>query len=579
MYGPHISVLCLNAYLIPPIISWNPYLWAPFWSCKRPQARAEQIGRLAAQFDVVCLQEVWGTNLVGLNSTVLPTHNILPDTQSGSGIPWLGELIDPVRLYTRKTGGLWFAWRLSKCSLLRTERQLFGSDSRVPFSNQNVTVVELDVSNVFRGKRLVLIGTHFSVLGQKPRSHNLDELSRFCKEVVWKQYLHWLARQLAGTAGASGGPNAPPSLVADTAVLLLGDFNLDPIKCPKDYRKLCTLGGCAELRDLFIKENNPNYAAQYTHVSQEGRQEIKRKDGSIQFTGNSLFPWPFQGRVDYMFAVDSLYLKPDEVLSLVDRFPPEEVVGPDFEELDIPILKDGGLVISFDKISCLGMDIVAQRYGEELSDHWPLSARLCLGRPKIRPEALPCPRKEQLLRGDSLCIDSSYAGASQADLIHSLQAERQLPANQLAGWRQSKAPAFLKPSQEVLRLRQQREERRQAAAEAAVAAAQTAAAQTAAAQTAAARAAAAEAAAAAEWERQQQKAQAEMLGRQEEAAQPEGDYSGEAEAYGEEALHEPQPGGPPSQFLQGQRAERKGLPLAAQRADAAMKARRKPLRM
>lgn len=44
-YGPHLSVLCLNAFLIPPSISWNPYLWAPFWSCRRPRQRAEEVRR------------------------------------------------------------------------------------------------------------------------------------------------------------------------------------------------------------------------------------------------------------------------------------------------------------------------------------------------------------------------------------------------------------------------------------------------------------------------------------------------------------------------------------------------------
>lgn len=226
---------------------------------------------------------------------VLPTHSILPETQSGSNLGWIGEIIDPIRLYTRKTGGLWFAWRMAKAKFLGMQRQLFDSASRVPFSNQNVTVVELDISSTFPGKRLVLIGTHFSVLGKKPRSHNLDELKVFCKQLAWKQYLHWLARQLSGTAGASGGANAPPSFIADTAVLLLGDFNLDATRCPRDYKKLSTLGGCAEMRDLFAKENNPNYAAQYTEMSQEGRQEIRRSDGTIKYKGNSLFPWPFQG--------------------------------------------------------------------------------------------------------------------------------------------------------------------------------------------------------------------------------------------------------------------------------------------
>ncbi|KAL8269873.1 hypothetical protein Esti_006205 [Eimeria stiedai] len=561
LYGPHLSVLCLNAYLIPPLVSWNPYLWAPFWSCKRPQERAEQIGRLAAQYDIVCLQEVWGTNLGGLNAMVLPTHSILPETQSGSRLGWLGELVDPVRLYTRRTGGLWFAWRMTKASFVNMHRRLFDPDSRVPFSNQNVTVVELDVSQTFPGKRLVLIGTHFSVLGRKPRSRNLEDLKAFCKQLVWKQYLHWLARQLSGTAGASGGPNAPPSFIADTAVLLLGDFNMDPDKCPRDYGKLCTLGGCAELRDLFAKQNNPNYAAQFTQMSQEGRVELKQPDGSVKYSGNSLFPWPFKGRVDYMFAVDSIYLRPDEVLSLVEQFPPEEVVAPEFEELDIPILKEGGLVVSFDKITCLGMDIVAQRYGEELSDHWPLSARICIGPPKVKLERLPCPRKEQLLRGASLCLDSSYGGASRAGQpVASLEAERQLASNQRAGWRQRKAPSALELSPEVKMLRQQREERRRAAAAAAAAAAE-----------------------AAELELQQQQQ------RHIEEASEEGGVEylevGDSEPQLHEELAEQTPeGGPEPEPTEETGASpregmKKMLPLAAQRAQAALQARQRPKRL
>lgn len=559
LYGPHLSVLCLNAYLIPPSISWNPYLWAPFWSCKRPKERAEQIGRLAAQYDIVCLQEVWGTNLGGLNSMVLPTHSILPETQSGSRLGWVGEIIDPVRLYTRETGGLWFAWRMAKARFLGMQRHLFDSETRVPFSNQNITAVELDVSNTFPGKRLLVVGTHFSVLGKRPRNHNIEELKAFCKQLVWKQYLHWLARQLSGTAGIRADANAAPSFVADTAFLLLGDFNLDPDKCPRDYKKLVTLDGCAEMRDLFVKKNNPNYSVQYTTVSQEGRKETIRSDGSIKYSGNSLFPWPFKGRVDYIFAVDSVYLKPDEVLSLVEELPPEDVVAPEFEELDIPILKDGGLVVSFDKITCLGMDIIAQRYGQELSDHWPLSARICLGRPAVRPEDLPLPRKEQLQRGASLCIDSSYAGASKSKQgVASLEAERELAANQLAGWRQGMAPDKLEKSQEVIQRQMKREDRKRAAAEAAAAAAELA-------------------------ELELQQAQDDQYAEYHDVDYYDQNVYDEPDPYGqpveeeqpaEEVIQEPEVPPTPEEPKAP-----KSLPLAALRAQQVMQAKRNPLRM
>lgn len=257
-----------------------------------------QVGRLASQFDIVCLQEVFGTNLGGLNSWVLPSHSILPETQSASKYRWLSELVDPVRLYANRTGGMWFAWRVTKSSFVRTERQLFESDSSVPFSNQGITMVELDVSKTFAGKRLVVFGTHFSVLGNNPRKKNLEALEAFVKEHIWKQYLYWLSRQVTGSAGASGGPDAPPSFLADCGMLLLGDFNLDPKRCPQSYRRLCTLGGSAELRDLFLPENNPNYDVQYTQVTQEGKVEKMKRDGTLKRSGNSLFPWEFRGTED-----------------------------------------------------------------------------------------------------------------------------------------------------------------------------------------------------------------------------------------------------------------------------------------
>ena len=62
----------------------------------------------------------------------------------------------------------------------------------------------------------------------------------------------------------------------------------------------------------------------------------------------------WSGRVDYLFGVDGVYLTGDEVLNLVEKFPPEEVVGPEFEDMDIPVLKEGGLAVTFQQIHCLG---------------------------------------------------------------------------------------------------------------------------------------------------------------------------------------------------------------------------------
>ncbi|ESS34988.1 endonuclease/exonuclease/phosphatase family protein [Toxoplasma gondii ARI] len=416
-YGPNLRILVLNAYLVPPSISWNPYLWAPFWSCKRPFQRAEDIGRLAAQYDIACLQEVWGTNMAAMNAHVLPTHSILPQTQSGSRFPCVGEIVDPLQFYWRKTGGLWFAWRRRKCAFISMASHYFPFGSQMPLSNQNVTAVELDVSPVFPKHRLIVLNTHFSILGVESRRVNLESVRKFIKELAWKAYLLFLGRQY--DAGINAMENlsdldVAPSFLPDVSMLLCGDFNIDPDRSPRQYLRLRTLDGDVVMRDLFLPEHNPNHAYQYTYYTQETLTEKKKKH-SVLRKGNSLYPWPFKGRVDYMFAVDEVRLSSQEVLDLVENFPPEVVVGDDYEEMDIPILKDGALVISFEQIYCLGMDIVAQRQDFELSDHWPLSARITIGAPSIDAKSLPKPRKWQLLRGDSFCVDSSYSGASRYD--------------------------------------------------------------------------------------------------------------------------------------------------------------------
>nr|CEL69859.1 TPA: endonuclease/exonuclease/phosphatase domain-containing protein, putative [Neospora caninum Liverpool] len=417
VYGPNLRILVLNAYLVPPSITWNPYLWAPFWSCKRPYQRAEDVGHLAAQYDIACLQEVWGTNMAAMNAHVLPTHSILPQTQSGSRFPCVGEMIDPLQFYWKKTGGLWFAWRRSKCAFISMASHYFPSGSQMPFSNQNVTAVELDVSPVFPKHRIIVLNTHFSILGVKSRRVNLESVRKFIKELAWKAYLLSLGRQYDAGINAMkslSDPDVAPSFLPDVSMLLCGDFNIDSDRSPRQYRRLKTMDGDVVMRDLFLPEHNPNHAYQYTYFTQETFTEKKKKH-SVLRKGNSLYPWPFKGRVDYMFAVDEVRLSSQEVLDLVENFPPEVVIGDDYEEMDIPVLKDGSLVILFKKIYCLGMDIVAQRQGFELSDHWPLSARITIGAPSVEADSLPKPRKWQLLRGDSFCVNSSYSGAGRSD--------------------------------------------------------------------------------------------------------------------------------------------------------------------
>ncbi|CDI81647.1 endonuclease/exonuclease/phosphatase domain-containing protein, putative [Eimeria acervulina] len=235
------------------------------------------------------------------------------------------------------------------------------------------------------------------------------------------------------------------------------------------------------------------------------------------------------------------------------------------------------------------MDIIAQHYGEELSDHWPLSARICIGAPRVQQQQLPRPRKQQLLRGLSLCVDASYKGSSSNQKKNQLtkkviEAEKQLAANQLAGWRQSRAPSILEQTPEVKRLQQQREQYKRAAAAAAAEAAKAAAAEAAA--TAAAAAAEKEAAAEAErkalWEQQKQREpqqQQQQLEQQMQQMSITQEDSGVGVDDQQQTAGQQDAAAASASHAAGEDKAKKSVPLAAQRAREAMKARRKPLRM
>eukprot|EP01070_Trichotokara_eunicae_P012884 Trichotokara_eunicae@DN9896_c0_g1_i1.p1 len=143
--GRRINLLCLNCYLVPPIVSSNPYFWAPFWSCKKPISRADRIGKLGADYDLVFLQEVWGTGLGSMVSHFKEDHEILDDLQPSTRFWILNELLDPLKVFWRRTGGIMISWRKNMFRKRESERRHFNVTSAVPFSNQNVTFVEFDI--------------------------------------------------------------------------------------------------------------------------------------------------------------------------------------------------------------------------------------------------------------------------------------------------------------------------------------------------------------------------------------------------------------------------------------------------
>ncbi|KAF8822004.1 endonuclease/exonuclease/phosphatase family protein [Cardiosporidium cionae] len=302
-----------------------------------------------------------------MNKAVTATHSILPSLQETSRFGWVNEIVDPVRLYLKKTGGLWFAWRRAKIKFKYIDCLPFPAAGQVPLSNQNVTVIELDLDKVFTGKRLLLFCTHFSTFSNVARESNLQTLRQFISSTLWKFYVQQLLDEQHFQKKASN--DTATAALQNTAVLLCGDFNLDPHLSPAAYSRLRSLDGRAKMRDLFTKRENPEFSTQTTYFSQENSFEEDCK-------GNSLFPWPFKGRIDYIFGIDEIKLTSLEVRDIENTSRLTSQVFP--SRISAMQSSNEDFRLTFERIRCIGMHILTQRFGKELSDHWPLSANLTL---------------------------------------------------------------------------------------------------------------------------------------------------------------------------------------------------------
>eukprot|EP00920_Eleutheroschizon_duboscqi_P014565 GHVT01033823.1.p1 GENE.GHVT01033823.1~~GHVT01033823.1.p1 ORF type:complete len:353 (-),score=98.28 GHVT01033823.1:983-2041(-) len=155
------------------------------------------------------------------------------------------------------------------------------------------------------------------------------------------------------------------------------------------------------------KQKNLSENPQPHQKLRKNKMTIKQMKNDLRHTqsGNSMFPWPFNGRVDYIFAVDELRIPPGIVSHLLTSLPPEVVLGAEWKHLDIPVLHDGALTCRFETVNCLGLDIITQKFGLELSDHWPLVCRFFLGGDGRPAPALPPPLPNYLHRGMSFGAD------------------------------------------------------------------------------------------------------------------------------------------------------------------------------
>uniref|UniRef100_A0A7S1JU05 Endonuclease/exonuclease/phosphatase domain-containing protein n=1 Tax=Vitrella brassicaformis TaxID=1169539 RepID=A0A7S1JU05_9ALVE len=286
--GPEypLSLYTQNCYLVPPFLTFN----SVFWNCTRQAARGGRIGRIAAEHDIVCLQEVWGAGLRELQDELEDTHRVEQDFQGWVG-GIIGGIIGPIRTYCAATGGLLQAWRPDILTFEHAGKRPFRQS--LPLANQNVTCVEFTLGASPSGlsdapsegkmqeavqaanelaaavrmePRLYVFNAHFNVLGSERRRKNLSVLKNFVTERLWEEFIYNQGRKdLTGVY-----------------ILIMGDFNIDSEAHPNLYGKLMTLDHTAECRDLFDRGHNPFHKHIQSDATLQGIPEDGQQQGPAE---------------------------------------------------------------------------------------------------------------------------------------------------------------------------------------------------------------------------------------------------------------------------------------------------------
>jgi len=303
-----ISLLQLNCFLVPQFLP-N----AKQSGCTDHQVRAQEIGKLASQYDLVGLQEMWGSNVDEVERALINTHGVRNDNLSWS-LPgsWFQNVINPAKFWWTSTGGLWFAHHLS-LPIVHEARIRYGTSATKSGKGAQLTVVDLS-SRWSSIKRLAIFNTHLD-------PHNINH----SQEMQIAELTNFMQHQVELVLSIR--PRDPSQL----AIIVLGDFNISPTQKTM-YNSLRTLGGWInEGRDLHLEYTQRlKLPEQATYGDKSGR------------------------RIDYIFAIDS-----------VNRSLGKEGTSTDERQ-----------VINFGRLQCSKCEVLQDLPGLRISDHFPTSVML-----------------------------------------------------------------------------------------------------------------------------------------------------------------------------------------------------------
>jgi len=258
-----LSFISYNVYLIPGWLGHKSHQ-----VCVRQDSRASDIGKFIKDQDVIALQEMWGSNVYPLETQLEPTHQILTENKTTSYNGWGGTMLDSVKFFYCKNGGLWFSCRKNS-QILYTNQQTFNISQTWSF--KGIKAVLLDLYEFWGGtKSLLVFNTHLDPYDQNNIKLQLTQIYAFIGQTL--------------VSIKEKFPNFDPS---SCGVILCGDFNIRAHSALYDHFLSKIFHNC--FRDIYAEfclEYNISESPTYQHSN------------SLASAGGS------DSRLDYVLVMD-----------------------------------------------------------------------------------------------------------------------------------------------------------------------------------------------------------------------------------------------------------------------------------
>lgn len=395
LYNNCLKLFSLNAFLYNDMYRYNPHLYGMYENCRNNKRRCENIGDLCLQYDLIFLRSVYGIYQKQLYDKLKFTHTVLLDHTPPNSFNFMNDLYYFFQNYLGGNGGLFIAWKKRIFRLVYYDSMFLTSDLLV--KRKVIKVIKL----IYKEKHnLYFIHTEFDLYQNNNKESNLNDLIMILKKTLWKMYLfHFFysnkkilkirkkeseEEEEEDEANSSqkknqnkkekDSNNVTHVKFKNGYVYIVGSFNIDQNENRELYRQLINLKGYGKLKDIFFYKNI-NYKIQRTY-------NIVERDNTLVGGLNYCF-----GKTDNIFMLEKFRLKKEDIAELIYFYDPIEVIKEKLNKLQkdpskydlylfFSLINKNEIVFKFQEMFNFGVDIITQKKHKELSDHWPLSAKL-----------------------------------------------------------------------------------------------------------------------------------------------------------------------------------------------------------